>query len=105
MRLEIDIKELAGELGDLLRPDLEELRASSLPGLVSCKDAARYLGVSTRMLESPGIPRVEIHPGTKATFGWNVTPRCWDSMQKIGGCATDASGSESDERHLREGAP
>ena len=55
MRLEIDIKELAGELGDLLRPDLEELRANS--------------------------------------------------MQKIGGCATDASGSESDERHLREGAP
>ena len=60
MRLEIDIKELAGELRDLLRPDLEELRASSLPALLSRKDAARYLGVSSRMLDSLHIPRVEI---------------------------------------------
>jgi len=105
MRIEIDIKDLAGELWGLLRSDLEELRANTLPALLSRKDAARHLRASDLTLDSLGIPRVEIHLGTKATFGWNVTRHCRDSMQKIGGCATDASGSESNEGHLREGAP
>ncbi len=60
MRLEINTKDLAGELWDLLRSDLEELQSRSLPALLSRKDAAHYLGVSTRMLDSLGIPRVEI---------------------------------------------
>jgi len=60
MRVEIDIKDLAGELRYLLRPDLEELRANTLPALLSRKDAAHYMGVSTRTLDSLHIPRVEI---------------------------------------------
>jgi hypothetical protein len=60
MRLEIDIKGLAGELSDLLRPDLEELVARSLPALLSRNGAAIYLGISTRTLDSLRIPRVEI---------------------------------------------
>lgn len=60
MRLEIDIKDLAGELWGLLRADLDELRSQSPPALLSRKDAARYLGVSDRMLDSLNIPRVQI---------------------------------------------
>ena len=60
MRVEIDIKDLAGELWAHLRPEIDEARSQALPALLSRKDAASYLGISPRMLDSLGIPRVEI---------------------------------------------
>ena len=60
MRVEIDIRELAGELWSLLRLEIEEARSQALPALLSRKEAARYLGVSVRMLDTFHIPRVEI---------------------------------------------
>ena len=60
MRVEIDIKELAGELWARLRSEIDEARSETLPALLSRKDAAGYLGISSRMLDSLGIPRVEI---------------------------------------------
>jgi hypothetical protein len=75
MWLEIDIRELAGAFRDLL----EELRASSLPALLSRKDAAVYLGVSDRMLDSLPIPRVEI------------TDRCARYRRPHAGCSSAAA--------------
>ena len=60
MRVEIDIKELAGELWAHLRPGIDETRSQTLPSLLCRKDAAGYLGISARMLDRLGIPRVEI---------------------------------------------
>ena len=60
MRVEIDIKELAGELWARLRSEIDEVRSRALPALLSRKDAAGYLGISPRMLDRLGIPRVEI---------------------------------------------
>ncbi|MDA1313972.1 MAG: hypothetical protein O2968_11600 [Acidobacteria bacterium] len=60
MRFEINIEELAGELWKLVRPEIQSLQTQALPSLLSRKDAARYLGISARMLDSLGIPRVEI---------------------------------------------
>ena len=60
MRLELDIEELASELWTRLRSEFDEARSETLPALLSRKDAAGYLGISPRMLDSLGIPRVEI---------------------------------------------
>ena len=60
MRVEIDIKELAGELWSRLRSEIDEARSETLPALLSRKDAAHYLGISPRMLDHLGIPRIEI---------------------------------------------
>ena len=60
MRVEIDIKELAGELWTQLRPQIEQVNSQSLPALLSRKEAALYMGISVRLFDSLGIPRVEI---------------------------------------------
>ena len=60
MRVEIDIKELVGELWTQLRPQIEQVNSQSLPALLSRKEAALYMGISVRLFDSLGIPRVEI---------------------------------------------
>ena len=60
MRVEIDIRELAGELWSHLRSEIEEARSQALPALLDRKEAALYLGISVRLFDSLGIPRVEI---------------------------------------------
>ena len=60
MRVEIDIKELAGELWTQLRSQIEQVNSQFLPALLSRKEAALYMGISVRLFDSLGIPRVEI---------------------------------------------
>ncbi len=60
MRVEVDIRELAGELWSRLRSEIEEARSQALPALLSRKEAACYLGISVRLFDSLGIPRIEI---------------------------------------------
>ena len=58
MRVEIDIKELAGELCARLRSEIDGAKPGSLPALLSRKEAADYLRVSMRMFDKFPIPRV-----------------------------------------------
>ena len=60
MRVEIDIKEFAGQLWTELRPQIEQVNSQAVPALLSRKEAARYLGISVRLFDSLSIPRVEI---------------------------------------------
>ena len=60
MRLEIDTDELAKALWARLRLETDQASCQALPALLSRRDAASYLGISPRMLDRLGIPRVEI---------------------------------------------